>query len=45
MQLLEGFIKKGEERQVCKLKKTLYGLKQRANAWNKQEQVFREFKF
>ena len=29
----EGFIKKGQEDLVCKLKKALYGLKQAARSW------------
>ena len=31
-----GFVVKGQERKVYKLKKALYGLKQAAIAWNKQ---------
>jgi hypothetical protein len=30
----EGFVKKGEERKIYKLKKALYGLKQAPRAWN-----------
>ena len=30
---LEGFIKKGHENLVCKLKKALYGLKQAPKSW------------
>jgi hypothetical protein len=29
----EGFIKKGQEDLVCKLKKALYGLKQAPRSW------------
>jgi len=29
----EGFVKKGEEHFVCKLKKALYGLKQAPRSW------------
>lgn len=30
---LEGFVKKGQEQLVCKLKKALYGLKQAPRSW------------
>ncbi|KAL5499747.1 hypothetical protein EMCRGX_G011207 [Ephydatia muelleri] len=35
-----GYIKKGEEHLVCKLKKSIYGLKQSPRCWNK---VFNEY--
>ena len=40
MQQPEGFIKPGQEHLVCKLKKSLYGLKQSPRCWNK---VFHEY--
>jgi hypothetical protein len=36
MEQPEGFVIKGQERKVYRLKKALYGLKQAAIAWNKQ---------
>ena len=36
MQQPEGFIVKGQENKVYKLKKAIYGLKQASSAWNKQ---------
>ena len=36
MEQPEGFIIKGQEGKVYKLKKALYGLKQESLAWNKQ---------
>ena len=36
MEQPKGFVKPGEEHLVCKLKKSLYGLKQSPRAWNKK---------
>ena len=42
----EGFLAKGKETKVYKLKKALYGLKQAPRAWNtKLNQILLEFKF
>ena len=38
MEQPEGFIVKGQEKKVYKLKKALYGLKQAAIAWNRSEE-------
>lgn len=40
MEQLEGFIKKGEEGKVCRLKKSLYGLKQSPRKWNLRFDMF-----
>lgn len=46
MEQPEGFIKKGCEKQVCKLKKAIYGLKQGPYTWNKKlDQTLQELKF
>ena len=40
MQQPEGYVRPGEENLVCRLRKSLYGLKQSSRCWNK---TFREF--
>ena len=36
MQQPEGYVKTGDENKVCKLKKSIYGLKQSPRCWNKR---------
>lgn len=41
----EGFVKPGEEHLVCKLKKSMYGLKQSPHYWSKTFTVHEEHWF
>ena len=42
----DGYVTKGQEHIVCKLKKSIYGLKQASRAWNiKFDRAIKSFGF
>ena len=46
MMQLEGFIAKNQEYMVCKLKRSIYGLKQASRSWNiRFDQAIKSFSF
>lgn len=40
MEQPEGFVIPGKEEQVCRLQKSIYGLKQASRAWNRKFHAF-----